>query len=91
MSMTTTAKASVPVNGLDLEALREVVREIERDPRNGMVGFNVRSAWRGQTRSRSTVESYSIGGRGCDATSRSTWTSRTSSWARTPPPIRRRC
>ena len=50
------------VNGIDLGALAEVVREIERDPRKGMVGFRVHTAWRGQTRSRSTVESYTIGG-----------------------------
>jgi uncharacterized OsmC-like protein len=50
------------VNGLDLDALDAVVGEIQRDPRRGMVGFRVRSAWRGQTRSRSTVDSYVIGG-----------------------------
>jgi len=60
--MATTAKAASRVNGLDLEALGQVVREIERDPKKGMVGFRVHSAWRGQTRSRSTVESYTIGG-----------------------------
>jgi uncharacterized OsmC-like protein len=60
--MATSTKASPRVNGLDLEALGQVVREIERDPRKGMVGFRVHSAWRGQTKSRSTVESYTIGG-----------------------------
>jgi len=50
------------MNGIDLDALTAVVRGIERDPRAGMVGFRVRTAWRGQTRSRSTVESYTIGG-----------------------------
>jgi uncharacterized OsmC-like protein len=60
--MTTGTKASPRINGLDLDALNQVVREIERDPRKGMVGFRVHSAWRGQTRSRSTVDSYTIGG-----------------------------
>jgi uncharacterized OsmC-like protein len=60
--MATTATASERVNGLDLNALQTVVREIERDPRKAMVAFRVRSAWRGQTKSRSTVESYTIGG-----------------------------
>ena len=60
--MTTAIKPATRVNGLDLEALNAVVREIERDPRKGMVGFRVRSAWQGQTRSRSTVDSYTIGG-----------------------------
>ena len=60
--MATTVKASTRVNGLDLDALNEVVREIQSDPRKGMVAFRVHSAWRGQTRSRSTVDSYTIGG-----------------------------
>ena len=60
--MSTAMKASSKVNGLDLDALAEVVREIERDPRKGMVAFRVHTAWRGQTRSRTTVESYTIGG-----------------------------
>jgi uncharacterized OsmC-like protein len=60
MATTTTGNR---VNGLDLDALKRVVQEIRQDPRCGMVGFRVRSAWRGQTRSRSTVESYTIGGR----------------------------
>jgi uncharacterized OsmC-like protein len=60
--MTTATKTNNRVNGLDLDALNEVVREIGRDPRKGMVGFRVRSAWRGQTKSRSTVDSYTIGG-----------------------------
>jgi uncharacterized OsmC-like protein len=50
------------LNGLDVNALTEVVREIERDPAKGQVEFRVRSQWRGQTRSRTSVESYSIGG-----------------------------
>ena len=79
------------VNGIDLGALAEVVREIERDPRKGMVGFRVHTAWRGQTRSRSTVESYTIGVRTSCGISRSTWTSRTSSSGRTRRPIPRSC
>ncbi len=60
--MTMATKTGTRVNGLDLDALNQVVRQIERDPLKGMVAFRVRSAWRGQTRSRSTVESYTIGG-----------------------------
>jgi uncharacterized OsmC-like protein len=50
------------VNGLDVDALAEVMREIERDPAKGQVEFRVRSQWKGQTRSRTSVESYTIGG-----------------------------
>ena len=60
--MTTETKTATRLNGLDLDALNDVVREVERDPRKGMVAFHVNSVWRGQTKSRSTVESYTIGG-----------------------------
>jgi len=60
--MATTATTGNQVNGLDLDALSEVVSQIQRDPRRGIVGFRVRSDWRGQTKSRTTVDSYTIGG-----------------------------
>lgn len=50
------------VNGLDVDALQEVVRAIAQDPAKGQVEFRVRSEWKGQTRSRTAVDSYSIGG-----------------------------
>lgn len=50
------------INGIDVAALRGVMREIAQDPAKGMVEFRVHSAWQGQTRSETTVESYSIGG-----------------------------
>jgi uncharacterized OsmC-like protein len=56
---TTTASR---VNGLDLDALGDAMREIEADPAKGKVGFQVKSAWMGQTRSRATVDSYMMGG-----------------------------
>ena len=50
------------VNGLDLDALGEVIEEIGRDPKKALVEFRVKSDWKGQTRSEATVESYTIGG-----------------------------
>jgi uncharacterized OsmC-like protein len=50
------------VNGLDVDALGQVMREIEGDPAKGQVEFRVRTQWKGQTRSRTAVESYTIGG-----------------------------
>ena len=50
------------VNGLDVDALVGVMRAIEADPAKGQVEFRVRSEWKGQTRSRTSVESYTIGG-----------------------------
>jgi uncharacterized OsmC-like protein len=58
----TTTATGRQVNGLDVEALEAVMREIERDPAKGQVEFRVRSEWKGQTRSRTVVESYTIGG-----------------------------
>ena len=50
------------VNGIDVDALMDVVRQVERDARKGMVEFRVKSTWQGQTRSEATIESYKIGG-----------------------------
>ena len=50
------------VNGLDLQALAEVVEQIQQDPARGLVSFRVQTEWKGQTRSRARVESYTIGG-----------------------------
>ncbi len=58
--------AATRVNGLDLDALGEVIRDIERDPAKGAVEFRVASRWQGQTRSRATVDSYTIGGQRVD-------------------------
>jgi uncharacterized OsmC-like protein len=50
------------VNGLDVDELSDIRREVERDPAKGHVEFRVRSEWKGQMRSRTSVESYTIGG-----------------------------
>jgi len=57
---------TAPLNGIDLEALGYVMRDIEREPAKGIVEFRVTSEWQRQTRSRTQVESYSIGGRRVD-------------------------
>ncbi len=51
-----------PVNGIDVAALAAVVRDVTADPAKGAVQFHVATQWQGQTRSRTTVESYRIGG-----------------------------
>jgi uncharacterized OsmC-like protein len=50
------------VNGLDMDALTDVIRQITADPAKGQVEFRVRSEWKGQTKSRTSVTSYTIGG-----------------------------
>jgi len=58
---TTTLEKNI-VNGLDLDALGEIVGEINRDPANGMATFNVRSEWQGQTKSVHRIDGVTIGG-----------------------------
>lgn len=60
------AKETNIVNGLDVTALHGVIRDIEADPRKGMVVFSVTSQWQGQTKSRTRIESYTIGGQRVD-------------------------
>jgi len=60
--MATVETTDRQVNGLNVDALTEAVREIGQDPAKGQVEFRVRSEWRGATRSRTWVDSYSIGG-----------------------------
>jgi uncharacterized OsmC-like protein len=50
------------LNGLDLNALGDVVDAIERDAKQAIVAFNVTTRWVGQTRSETLVEGYTIGG-----------------------------
>jgi uncharacterized OsmC-like protein len=57
---------TAPLNGIDLEALGNVARDIEREPAKGIVEFRVTSQWQRQTCSRAKVEYYSIGGRRVD-------------------------
>jgi uncharacterized OsmC-like protein len=50
------------VNGLDLNALGDVVEAIGDDPTKAKVSFDVTTRWQGQTRSETTVDGYTIGG-----------------------------
>jgi uncharacterized OsmC-like protein len=51
-----------PVNGLDVAALEETVAAVAADPARGQVAFRVKTEWKGQTKSESTVDSYTLGG-----------------------------
>lgn len=50
------------VNGLDVEALMEMIEAIKADPAKATVGFKVASEWAGQTRSTARVSGYTLGG-----------------------------
>ncbi len=54
--------AETRVNGLDVDALRAVIEAVKEDSAKGQVAFRVTSAWQGQTRSETSVASYSIAG-----------------------------
>src|SRR5678815_4973628 len=53
---------NAPVNGLDLEALGEVVEEIQKDSSKAIVGFDVVTKCKGQTRSETTVTGFTLAG-----------------------------
>ena len=57
------AKKIGTVNGLDVDALHEVIEEVKKDPAKGIVEFKVKTGWKGQTRSETSVESYKLGGK----------------------------
>jgi uncharacterized OsmC-like protein len=59
---TTVGSKGRRVNGLDPKSVETAREQIARDPASGTVEFRVRSEWRGQMRSRTAVESYTIGG-----------------------------
>jgi len=50
------------VNGIDVDAMHEVIEEIKKDPAKGVVEFKVKTGWKGQTRSETAVESYKLAG-----------------------------
>ena len=56
-------KQSNVVNGIDVNALRDVIEQVKDDPAKGMVEFRVKSEWKGQTRSETSIEAYKIGGK----------------------------
>ena len=51
-----------PVNGIDLAGLDETLQKIRRDPGCGRASFRVTTEWKGQTRSETIVESYTLSG-----------------------------
>lgn len=50
------------VNGVDVNALMDVIDHVAADPALGQVEFRVKSAWKGQAKSEHVVESFTLGG-----------------------------
>ena len=61
---------NAPVNGLNLQALSEVVESIADDPRNAKVSFDVATRWTGQTGSETIVDGFTIAGERINRTHR---------------------
>ena len=51
-----------PVNGIDLAGLDETIAKIQADPACGKTAFRVKTEWKGQTRSETSVEAYTLAG-----------------------------
>ena len=50
------------VNGIDLQGLDAMIASVRADPACGSACFRVKTEWKGQTRSESTVESFTCAG-----------------------------
>jgi hypothetical protein len=50
------------LNGIDTEALKQVMAQISKDPSLGMLKFQVTTTWKGTTKSETVVQGYEIGG-----------------------------
>jgi uncharacterized OsmC-like protein len=57
------ANQTSSVNGLDVGALYKTIEAIRENPAEGLVQFTVRTEWKGQTRSESSVDSFRLGGK----------------------------
>jgi len=56
-----TTSSSV-VNGIDTDAVHELMDNVDSDPAKGMTHWRVASAWQGGTHSRAQVDGFAIGG-----------------------------
>ena len=54
--------APTVVNGINVEDLSALIEGVRQDPAKGQTHWRVTSAWQGQTRSRSQVDGFRIGG-----------------------------
>jgi len=54
--------SSSVVNGIDTDAVHELMDNVDSDPAKGMTHWRVASAWQGGTHSRAQVDGFVIGG-----------------------------
>ena len=58
----TSSTSSGVVNGIDTEAVHELIDNVDSDPVRGMTHWRVASTWQGGTHSRAQVDGFVIGG-----------------------------
>ena len=54
------------INGIDTDALKQVIKDVANDPSKGIAKFGVTTAWKGGTRSETRVDSWMLGGQRLD-------------------------
>lgn len=54
--------ANEKLNGIDTDALKQVMGEVSKEPAKGSVKFRVITSWKGQTKSETLVEGYQLAG-----------------------------
>ena len=74
------------LNGIDTEALKQVMEQVSKDPSVGKLEFQVITTWKGATKSETVVQGYEIGGQK-DGFIPLSSTSQRDSWVKTRPPI----
>jgi hypothetical protein len=79
------------VNGLDVDALRQVADEVKKDPAKGIVEFKVKTGWKGGPARKPQWKATSSAVRRSNADSPSAPTSRSNCSAKTLQPTRRNC
>ena len=62
LAKTRTAQPTV-VNGINVDDVTALIENVRLDAANGKTHWHVSSAWQGQTRSRATVDGFTIGGK----------------------------
>src|SRR5438477_8143917 len=62
MAQTTSSSSRSVVNGIDTDAVHELIDDVDSNPAKGMTHWRVASAWQGGTRSRAQVNGFAIGG-----------------------------
>ena len=56
------AAATPAVNGIDVGGLFDLIDGVKQDPAKAKTSWRVATMWQGQTRSRSQIEAFAIGG-----------------------------